>query len=359
MRVLVVNAGSSSLKLRLLGAGDELRRARVDLAPGERRRRPALDGARRRRRGRAPRRPRRRALPRAGRDRRRTSTRRCAALTDARAAAPADVAGGARRGARRAARACRRSPASTPRSTPRCRPRRATYALPARVARALGAAALRLPRPLARVARRARRAAAPAARGSSSATSARGASLAAVRDGRSVDTTMGFTPLEGSSMATRSGSVDPGAAPVAARAHGLTAERELADGARARVGPARAGRDGATCARSSRPRRAARRPRRSRSTSTSTACAAAIAAMAAALGGLDVLVFTGGVGERAPEVRAARGRGARLPRRRARRATATPRGPRTSAPRGAVARTLVVEAREDLEIARGVRAVLR
>src|SRR6185295_15816325 len=37
-----------------------------------------------------------------------------------------------------------------------------------------------------------------------------GASLCAVRDGRSVDTTMGFTPLEGLVMATRSGSVDPG-----------------------------------------------------------------------------------------------------------------------------------------------------
>ena len=37
-----------------------------------------------------------------------------------------------------------------------------------------------------------------------------GASLAAVRDGASVDTTMGFTPLEGLVMATRSGSVDPG-----------------------------------------------------------------------------------------------------------------------------------------------------
>src|SRR5262249_36496096 len=37
-----------------------------------------------------------------------------------------------------------------------------------------------------------------------------GASLAAVLDGRSVDTTMGFTPLEGLVMATRSGSVDPG-----------------------------------------------------------------------------------------------------------------------------------------------------
>src|SRR5262249_18316259 len=38
-----------------------------------------------------------------------------------------------------------------------------------------------------------------------------GCSITAVRDGRSVDTTMGFTPLEGVPMATRSGSIDPGA----------------------------------------------------------------------------------------------------------------------------------------------------
>src|ERR1700737_2491241 len=37
-----------------------------------------------------------------------------------------------------------------------------------------------------------------------------GCSLAAIRDGRSVDTTMGFTPLEGLMMGTRSGSLDPG-----------------------------------------------------------------------------------------------------------------------------------------------------
>ena len=83
-----------------------------------------------------------------------------------------------------------------------------------------------------------------------------------------------------------------------------------------------------------------------------------IAAMAAALGGLDALVFTGGVGERAPEVRAAR-------RRRPRASSAWRSTPQRNAARrgreiGArrVARTLVVEAREDLEIARGVRAAL-
>ena len=84
---------------------------------------------------------------------------------------------------------------------------------------------------------------------------------------------------------------------------------------------------------------------------------AGIAAMAAALGGLDALVFTGGVGERAPEIRARAAAGlaflgvASTP-------GATPAAPRTSPRPSAAARTLVVEAREDLEIARGVRAAL-
>ena len=51
-----------------------------------------------------------------------------------------------------------------------------------------------------------------------------GASLAAVKDGRSVDTTMGFTPLEGLVMATRSGSVDPGLLLWLQREAGLEAE---------------------------------------------------------------------------------------------------------------------------------------
>src|SRR5438034_1202449 len=51
-----------------------------------------------------------------------------------------------------------------------------------------------------------------------------GASLAAVLDGVSVDTTMGFTPMEGLVMATRSGSVDPGLVLWVQRRHGLSAE---------------------------------------------------------------------------------------------------------------------------------------
>ena len=47
-----------------------------------------------------------------------------------------------------------------------------------------------------------------------------GCSVTAVLDGRSVDTTMGFSPLEGVPMATRSGSVDPGALLYVLREHG-------------------------------------------------------------------------------------------------------------------------------------------
>ena len=113
-------------------------------------------------------------------------------------------------------------------------PAAATYALPADVARALGAAPLRLPRPVARLrrppgGRAARPAGGPAAR---HLPPRRRRSLAAVRDGRSVDTTMGFTPLEGLVMATRSGSVDPGLLLWLQRARGPR-RREVADGARA------------------------------------------------------------------------------------------------------------------------------
>ena len=85
-----------------------------------------------------------------------------------------------------------------------------------------------------------------------------------------------------------------------------------------------------------------------------------IAAMAAALGGLDVLVFTGGVGEHLPAVRAAAADrlgflGVAIdgdPQRRRPPATATSR------PTAPPCRTVVVTAREDLEIARQVRALL-
>lgn len=115
-----------------------------------------------------------------------------------------------------------------------------------------------------------------------------GASLAAVHGGRSVDTTMGFTPVDGIVMATRPGSV---------------------------------------------------------------------AAMAAAMDGLDALVFTGGVGEHAPEIRAAAAEGLGF-------LGVAPDAARNAEARAgevgspdARVRTVVVTAREDLEIARQVRAL--
>jgi acetate kinase len=180
-----------------------------------------------------------------------------------------------------------------------------------------------------------------------------GASLAAVRDGICVDTTMGFTPMEGLVMATRAGSVDPGLVLWLLR-HGLDAdalERGLdrEGGIRALAGDADMR---AVLARDDDAARLAidvyvHRLR------------AEIAAMAAALGGLDALVFTGGVGEHAPEVRqrATDGLGflgvaldARA------NATAAPDAD-VSAPQASV-RTHVVAAREDREIARQVHAVL-
>jgi acetate kinase len=180
-----------------------------------------------------------------------------------------------------------------------------------------------------------------------------GASLAAVRDGRCVDTTMGFTPMEGLVMATRSGSVDPGLVLWLLR-HGIDAdavERGLdrEGGVRGLAGDADMR---AVLARDDPDARLAvdvyvHRLR------------ASIAAMAAAMDGLDTLVFTGGVGEHAPEVRdrAVAGLGF-LGVALDGDANATATGDADIGANDAVARTLVVTAREDLEVARQVRGLL-
>jgi acetate kinase len=86
---------------------------------------------------------------------------------------------------------------------------------------------------------------------------------------------------------------------------------------------------------------------------------AGIAAMAAALGGLDVLVFTGGIGERAPAVRAAAADQLGMLGIALDPATnAAAQGDSIISPPGAATATVVVGAREDLEIARQVRVVL-
>jgi acetate kinase len=119
-----------------------------------------------------------------------------------------------------------------------------------------------------------------------------GCSITAVLDGRSVDTTMGFSPLEGVPMATRSGSVDPGALLYLLRERGLSAgdlDRALEheSGLLALGGTDDVRRLEGTLALGVYVHR----------------IAAAVGAMATSLGGLDALAFTAGVGERSAVVR--------------------------------------------------------
>jgi acetate kinase len=129
-----------------------------------------------------------------------------------------------------------------------------------------------------------------------------GASLAAVRDGKSIDTSMGFTPAAGLVMGTRTGDLDPGLVYYLQQTENMTAARfqrlvnhesgllgiseissDMQDLLRQEVGDARA------------------------AEAIALFCYQAkkwIGAFAAALGGLDTLVFAGGIGEHAPPVRA-------------------------------------------------------
>ena len=182
-----------------------------------------------------------------------------------------------------------------------------------------------------------------------------GASLAAVLDGRSVDTTMGFTPLDGLVMATRSGSIDPG---VVLWLCERLAEREVATGLEEHSGlTALAGTGDMREVEAAAERG---EPDAVLALEVYThRLVGAVAAMAAALGGLDVLVFTGGVGERSAGVR----------KRAAKRlgflgvAIDDPHNDIVhgdgdiSAPASWV-RTLVIASREDLQIAREARRLL-
>jgi acetate kinase len=131
-----------------------------------------------------------------------------------------------------------------------------------------------------------------------------GCSLAAIRDGRSVDTTMGFTPLEGLMMGTRSGSVDPGILTYLMRHDRLTGE-QLDDLLNQRSGL----RGISGVSGDMREVLAAVKNGHERATLALEIyihrLRAGIGAMTAVLGGIDALVFTAGVGEHSPEVRAA------------------------------------------------------
>jgi acetate kinase len=185
-----------------------------------------------------------------------------------------------------------------------------------------------------------------------------GASLAAVDGGRSVDTTMGMTPLEGLVMATRSGSVDPGLLLWLQSAAGLSAA-EIDDGLQHRAGlRGMFGVSGdlrlvlaAVDAGDARARLAyATYLHRLR---------ALVASMAAAMDGVDALVFTGGAGENSSRLRADACAGLSFLGV-AVDATANEmgNGDRVISPAGSPAAAAVVAAREELEIARQVRLLL-
>jgi acetate kinase len=129
-----------------------------------------------------------------------------------------------------------------------------------------------------------------------------GASLAAVRDGKSVDTSMGFTPTAGLVMSTRSGDLDPGLAPYLARTEQMTTKQfyEMVNHQSGLLGISETSSDMRDlCAAEAADARAAE--------AVAVFCYQAkkwIGAYAAALGGLDVLVFAGGIGENAPLIRA-------------------------------------------------------
>jgi acetate kinase len=187
-----------------------------------------------------------------------------------------------------------------------------------------------------------------------------GSSLAAVLGGRSVDTTMGFTPLEGLVMATRSGTVDPGLVLWLADAGGLRVD-EVTDGLEHRSGLlglagtadmrevlARAGGGDADA--------------RLALDAWAHRLRAGIAAMAAAMGGLDAIAFTGGIGERSAPARALAAAGLGflgIALDTERNEVASRAGEDVAIAAGdAPAAAFVVPAREDVEIARGVRSVV-
>jgi acetate kinase len=128
-----------------------------------------------------------------------------------------------------------------------------------------------------------------------------GASMAAVRDGKSIDTSMCFTPTAGLVMSTRSGDLDPGLAPYLARTEQMTTQQfyEMVNHKSGLLGVSETSSDMRDLLdHEKRDARAAE--------AVALFCYQArkwIGAYAAALGGLDTLVFAGGIGENAPAVR--------------------------------------------------------
>ncbi len=187
-----------------------------------------------------------------------------------------------------------------------------------------------------------------------------GASLAAVAAGRSVDTTMGFTPLEGLVMATRSGSVDPGLLLWLLRTTDVSVA-ELDDALEHRSGVLGLSRRSADLREVLAAADVGDEDARLAIAVYAHRLRAGIAAMAAAMGGVDAVVFTGGVGERSAVVRRLAGEGLGFLGigldGRANEALDGHGDGVVTAP-GATVEVVVVCAREELEIAGEIRRLL-
>jgi acetate kinase len=129
-----------------------------------------------------------------------------------------------------------------------------------------------------------------------------GASMAAVKDGRSVETTMGFTPASGMPMSRRSGDLDPGLVSYLARTEGMSADRfhQMVNTESGLLGVSEISADMRDLLKEEQ-----RDPRAA--DAVALFCYQAkkwIGAMAAVLGGVDTLVFSAGIGEQSPAIRA-------------------------------------------------------
>lgn len=175
-----------------------------------------------------------------------------------------------------------------------------------------------------------------------------GCSVTAVADGASVDTTMGFSPLEGVMMATRAGSVDPGLLLYLQEEQGvglaeLRATLETRSGLLGVSGVSADLRRVLAAADEGSPRARLAYDR------FVWTLRRAVGAMAGVLGGVDALVFTGGIGENSPRVREDAAAALTFAGLRLDEAANRSGGPTVSAADSAVA-ALVIEAREDLTI---------
>jgi acetate kinase len=182
-----------------------------------------------------------------------------------------------------------------------------------------------------------------------------GASLAAVRRGKSIDTTMGFTPTSGIPMSTRSGDLEPGIGAYLAQSEGMSPAVffAMANRRSGLLGISQSSSDVRDLLRAEAGDERARQ-------ALNLFCyriKKEIGALCAALGGLDTLIFSGGIGENAPAIRARVCHnlghlGIRI---------SAPRNAKNQAvisPRGAAVTVRVIKTNEELAMARAMAGLL-